>query len=113
MSEHTPTPWAIDPMSDETIAIYAPDGEHHICTLEIRDEFEDKFEDRREADAEFICRACNNFDAMLAACKHARTALEWMSRSDCLDVATKRDCEIACAPIAIAIANAEHGGQHE
>mgnify|MGYP001571673100 CR=1 FL=1 len=69
---HTPTPWQIDPYSDETIAICTDgSGNHeHVATLERRtDETgrDDDTEARREADADFILRACNAHDDLLAA----------------------------------------------
>lgn len=54
----TPAPWSIDPASDvETIAIHSPDGDKHVCILQIRDEADEEW--RRDIDAEYIVASAN------------------------------------------------------
>ncbi len=72
-AEPTPTPWQIDPYSDETIAICTVAGDVHIGILEPRDAADG--ERNREADAEFIVRACNSHADLVAALTPVRVAL--------------------------------------
>ncbi len=62
----TPGDWAIDPCSDQTIAIYVANGDRHICTIEERG-YGEEF---REGDAALIIAAPD----LLAACKALRLA---------------------------------------
>lgn len=85
MSEHTQTPWAIDPCSDETIAICTEDGSLHIATLEVRaDEHDIAYDNEcfRECDAEFIVQAVNAHDSLVAACQSALKYLRGLRHSD-------------------------------
>jgi hypothetical protein len=85
---HTPTPWIWDgdPFSP---TIHAPQSQTCICELDTNDQ--------RQANAQFIIRACNSHDALLEACK---TIVFQVSQGAVLE----RDACIAFARAAIALA---------
>jgi hypothetical protein len=74
MSKHT---FAIDPCSDdETIAIYVPETNQHVCIMQIDENLPD------ELAMEFatrIVRACNAHDELVAALEEARDVVACLS----------------------------------
>ena len=71
MSKHTPTPWhSFGP-------IIHHNGQHvaHVVNNE-RHPDGDTGSPEQRANAEFIVRACNSFDDLLAACKAVAAALD-------------------------------------
>ena len=93
MSEHTPLPWTAGGAADqEPLADWLVNGEwvpyasiYHIEIAENKDSGIAEFRLRHighttgsnaPADGEFICRACNSHDKLVAACRIALRSLE-------------------------------------
>jgi len=80
MSEHTPTPWHVMPQGfsrQNTPTVYAADSELRyiaVCNDQLN-----IIPTNNLANAEFIVRACNSFDGLLAACKRQVANIEkWL-----------------------------------
>jgi hypothetical protein len=99
VSEHTTTPWKVDPFSDETIAICTADESVHVCILEKRDAADG--ECSREADAAFIVEAVNNHAALVAACQAAQSELEEISAFTHVEKCALREQELASIRVVI------------
>lgn len=69
MSEHTPTPWKTGHRGDNTLAIYGRSNKTPISVFHDEGgEFPEYFDKKRkDANAEFIVRACNVHDDLVAA----------------------------------------------
>lgn len=61
---HSPLPWRLNDPRNLTTLVYAADGRTAICKMA---------GGSIEADADFLLRACNSHDALLAALKECRT----------------------------------------
>ena len=64
MSERTPGDWFIRDHSDDEGCLYIEAPTDGVATV-----FTGIGEDDAQANAQFIVRACNSFDELLAACK--------------------------------------------
>jgi len=94
MAEHTPTPWHTEPGDiPGTLSIRGPNGQaiasfgnqrRWLSTTEV------------VANAEFIVRACNAHDDLLAACKAAHRILTEDGSLEEIHKAV-RQCELAIA----------------
>ena len=76
MTQHTPTPWEIEP---QTTTVVKPDKTNRIpSTIAIVKDPNDNMHQTEiaKANAEFIVRACNSHDALLKACKGLMLELE-------------------------------------
>ena len=73
--KHTPTPWKQGVNYPERII-----GEHEIVAFVNHPELDGKPNDREQANAEFIVRACNSHDELLEACKALvqNLEMEWL-----------------------------------
>ena len=76
MAEHTPTPWEVDRPGCPCGYIFGGNGEAYVAKVLSLDDDVDPVasEPARLANAEFIVRACNSHDELLAACEAALSA---------------------------------------
>lgn len=91
MSEHTPGPWEVyrDYESDRRHIIEAGSLSYPQARItranwiaEIDPDATNHSNEETDANAEFIVRACNNFDALLAECRATATMLRVSSIAD-------------------------------
>ena len=89
---HTPGPWATagisNPQTNPRMSVWgpkAPDAQSGEWIAK----------DIRPANAEFIVRACNSFDALVEAAKHA--VMEWRLHGQLTDSCRKLDAAVAKA----------------
>lgn len=73
MTEHTRTPWAMECVSDACRVTIGKGRQKWILARLATKQIP---ETEVAANAEFIVRACNNFDALLEACKIALECAE-------------------------------------
>lgn len=76
ITKHTPTPWAI---SSNGFNIYGPPDAEGQVTF-VASIFRKPIQDIEDANAEFIVRACNAHDELLAACKATLKYLQYSSK---------------------------------
>ncbi len=97
---HTPLPWEIipriDPRVATAIAIGSADRKTNICVLTDRYKGQDSSKCRSsvpeaDANAEFIVRACNSHDDLLAALEAAKVKLEEVYEADSGEVSIMPD----------------------
>ena len=88
VTPHSPLPWRIEvhPDNDVTYIRPAGDGDFWVDAMPM-------YHDGRNA--EFIVRACNSFDALVEAAKHA--VMEWRLHGQLTDSCRKLDAAVAKA----------------
>ena len=70
MIEHAPTPWATENMTGDCDLIYSLGAEYGIARTLSPDEVDNaRTCEETQANADFIVRACNSHDQLLAACE--------------------------------------------
>ena len=75
MSKHTPTPWEARPVPNAKIIAIAEVGYMHHAEVFSRKHNNEPLDETAYANAEFIVRACNNHDALVAALENLDNAI--------------------------------------
>lgn len=71
-SKATPRPWTLTHNSWETTSLYGADGDslgHIRINSDVTEDTQDRWETEKEANAELIVTAVNNFNKMKEACE--------------------------------------------
>lgn len=87
-TKHTPTPWWNESgVIHAQAADWTPE-EHNCCHPAYANQNIDPEDGDTDANAEFIVRACNNYDKLLATCKESRRRIIAIQTT----CEVKRDC---------------------